>query len=121
MMVSTSREWRARLAIDLTYRVHALVAPAVWRAKVAFALNRLVAATIECLVVAVTAFVAGPLDLGALIVMWHATRAVPVLDIGVVFVAPDAVEDWRRGEGREKGSKGGEGVWWRRWDVVEHE
>jgi hypothetical protein len=38
---------------------------------------------------------------------------VPVLDIDVVFVAPDAVEEGRRGEGREKGSKGGEGVWWR--------
>ena len=71
MIVSTPREWRLRF--DLTYRVHALVAPAVWRAKVAFALNRLPAATIVCLVVAVTAFVAGPLDLGTLIVMWHAT------------------------------------------------
>jgi hypothetical protein len=53
--------------------VHALVAPTVWRAEVAFALNRLAAAFIECLVFAVTAFVADPLDLGAIIVMWHAT------------------------------------------------
>ena len=100
--------------------MHALVAPAVWWAKVAFALNSLAAASIVCLVVAFTAFVADPLDLGAIIVMWHATRTVAVLDIRVVLVAPDAVEEWGRGEGREKGRKGGEGVWWRGWDVVEH-
>lgn len=99
--------------------MHALVTPTVWRAKVAFALNCLAAATIECLVVAVTIFVAGPLDLSAFIVMWHAARAVLVLDIGVVFVATDTMEEWRWGEGCEKGSKGGEGVWWRHWDVVE--
>jgi hypothetical protein len=103
----------------MTHRVHALVAPTVWRAKVAFALNRLSAAMIVCLVVAVATFVADPLDLCTIIVMWHMTRAVPVLDIGVVFVAPDAMEDWRRGQGGEKGRKGDEGVWWRRWDVVE--
>jgi hypothetical protein len=32
-------------------------------------------------VLAVTAFVADPLDLGTIIVVWHMTRAVPVLDI----------------------------------------
>jgi len=34
-------------------------------------------------------------------------------------MAPDAVEERRRGEGREKRCKGGKGIWWRRWDVVE--
>jgi hypothetical protein len=43
----------------------------------------------------------------------------PLLDIGVVFVAPDAVEGRGGGEDHEKGSKGGEVVWWCRWDVVE--
>jgi len=63
-------------------------------------------------VLAVTAFVADPLDLGTIIIVWHMTRAVPVLDIRVVFMAPDAMEDWRRGQGGEKGRKGDEGVWW---------
>ena len=29
------------------------------------------------------------------------------------------MEGGRRGEGREKGSKGGKGVWWCNWDVIE--
>jgi hypothetical protein len=75
--------------------VHALVAPSVWGAEVALAIDRLAAATIERLVLTVIApGAADPLDLSTVVVVWHATRAIPVLDIRIVVVAPDAVEEW---------------------------
>ena len=106
--------------VDLTNRVHALVAPSVWGTEVALALNCLATATIVCLVITVTARAPDPLDVSTIVIMWHAARAVPVVDISKVVVAPDAVEEGRRGECDEKRGKGGEGVGWRLWDVVEH-
>ena len=61
----------------MTHRVHALKALTVWRAIVAFALNRLATAKIACLIVAVTAFVASPLDLNIIFVMWYANISGP--------------------------------------------
>ena len=88
----------------MTHSVHALVAPPVWGAEVALTIDCLAAATIERLVLAVIApGAADPLDVGTVVVVWHAARAIRVLDIRIVAVAPDAVEDWRWGESCEKG------------------
>ena len=100
--VGERRVRRARKA-GATHRMHALVAPSVWRAKVALAFNRLATAEPERLVLAVAAAAANPLDLGALVVVRHVARPVAVLDIGVVGVAPDTVKKWRRLERREEG------------------
>jgi hypothetical protein len=90
--------------VDVTHRVHALVAPSVWRTEVALAIDCLAAATIERLVLtAIAPRTADPLDFGAVVVVWHAARAIPVLDISIVGVTPDAVEEWWRGESGEKG------------------
>ena len=82
----------------MTYRVHALVAPPVWRTFVAVALDSLAAATIFYLVLVATACPADILGLTATSIMWHEAGAVPVLDFDEIVVAPDAMERWRRGE-----------------------
>jgi hypothetical protein len=100
--------------------VHALIAPSVWGTEVALALDRLATAIILCLVITVSAQAPDPLDVSTIVVVWHSARVVPVLDISEIVVAPDAVEERRRGECHEKRGEGGKGVWWRLWDVVEH-
>jgi hypothetical protein len=103
-----------------THRVHPLVAPSVGWAKVAFTLNCLAAAPIECLVLAATARATDPLDVGALVIVRHTTRPVGILDFRIICVTPDTVDEWRRCERREKGGKCSEGIWWRRGDMGKH-
>ena len=92
--------------------MHPLVAPSIGRAKVALAFNCFAAAPIIRLVLTVAARAADPLDIGAVVVMRHTARSITILNFRVVDVAPDAVEDWGRGERREKGGKGDKDVWW---------
>jgi hypothetical protein len=74
--------------------VHALVAPPVWRAEVALALNRLsTAAPVRLVLGVITPGTADPLNLGAIVVVRHAARAVTIVNFGVVGVASDAVEE----------------------------
>lgn len=52
--------------------MHALIAPTSWRAPVAFTLNRLATAKIECLILGVT-MSADPGHVNVIFVMWDAT------------------------------------------------
>jgi hypothetical protein len=104
----------------LTHRVHPLVAPSIGWAKVAVTFNCLIAAPIKRLVLAAAARPADPLDMGTVVIVRHAARAVCILDFRVVCMAPDTVEEWRRSERREKGGKCDEGNWWRCGNMGEH-
>lgn len=87
-----------------THGVHALIAPSIWWAEVALAIDRLATTVIFRLVFATIASAAtDPLDIGALVVVRHAARPVVVIDFCVVSVATDAVEARWWFESREKG------------------
>jgi hypothetical protein len=109
-----------RFSPSMTHRVHPLVAPSVGWAKVAVTFNCLIAAPKERLVLAAATRPADPLDIGAVVIVRHAARAVCILDFRVVCMAPDTVEEWGWSERREKGGKCDEGVGWRRGNMVEH-
>lgn len=91
--------------------MHALVTPPVWWAEVTLALNGLSTTTIVRLILGVKPpGAADPLNIGALVVVRHAARAVVILDFRVVRVTPDAMEERGRFDRREEGRDGGEGV-----------
>jgi hypothetical protein len=101
--------------------VHALVAPPIWWAEIAFTIDRLTTTSIERLILAsIASRPTNPLDRRAIVIMRHATRAVVVLDLGIIGVAPGAVETWWRGKRREEGREDRERVGWRVGYVREH-
>ena len=84
--------------------MHAFIAPSVWWAEVALAINRLATAAIMRLVfAAIAAAATDPVDIGALVVVRHTARSVIIIDFCVVGVATDAVEARWWLESREKG------------------
>ena len=80
----------------LTVCMHSQHPPGGPKSPSPLTVDHLAAAT-SLVLTAIAPRVVDPVDLSAVIIVWHAARVVPVLDISIVGMTPDAVEEWWRG------------------------